>query len=326
MKTYNEMANNALLRIEEYNKMKNKRRKKLIKTFTPIACCFLIAIIGIGLWQGGLFASPPIAQSDSPSDKQGEGYTQDKGEEKQYTMYTSPIKLRESASGTTADMLGYIVYKGKAYLAADFYDEEKLIDSLVGDYIGEARVTFDKGSKRMDNPIDYTTELASSTPGPVYTVNGYSEDFRLCKDVGDSDIKRLVIYENFDAIGLSTGSDLFEERLHLTNNIINVTYKTHSDWFNETGKSKELEGVSLEQFNSFISELCSSPFEHLDTPDFYKDLYDKKVQGCLYIHMKDGTQVGLYLIDGGYVGYQHLIGCYVKMDSSMFYTILNACQ
>ena len=55
MKTYSEMANNALSRIEEYQENKKKKRNITIRTVVPILSICLLALIGAGVWKSGLF-------------------------------------------------------------------------------------------------------------------------------------------------------------------------------------------------------------------------------------------------------------------------------
>ena len=54
MKTYKEMADDALSRISQYEIEKQNRRKKIIKIATPVVSCCLVAAVCIGLWQGGI--------------------------------------------------------------------------------------------------------------------------------------------------------------------------------------------------------------------------------------------------------------------------------
>mgnify|MGYP006319013875 CR=1 FL=1 len=57
MKNYNEMANDVLRRIGEHETLQRKRRKVMKKTIIPICCFCLVALLGLGLWQGDFFES-----------------------------------------------------------------------------------------------------------------------------------------------------------------------------------------------------------------------------------------------------------------------------
>ena len=55
MKNYNEIANNVLERRDKFETEKRNRRRFIAKTVTPICCICLIALLGVSVWQGGLF-------------------------------------------------------------------------------------------------------------------------------------------------------------------------------------------------------------------------------------------------------------------------------
>lgn len=66
MKNYNEMANAVLRRIGEYETEQRNRRKVMKKVIIPICCFCLVALLGVGLWQGDFFNSkPPITLDGS---------------------------------------------------------------------------------------------------------------------------------------------------------------------------------------------------------------------------------------------------------------------
>ncbi len=64
MKNYNEMANDVLRRIGEYEIEQRNRRKIMKKVIIPICCFCLVALFGIGLWQGDFFNNTPSIKLD----------------------------------------------------------------------------------------------------------------------------------------------------------------------------------------------------------------------------------------------------------------------
>lgn len=322
MKTYEEKARSALKRIEEETEARRKRKQAVTKVLTPVMGLCLVAMLGVGIWQSGMLGryNAPIPGDTS---SQGGSSIADTTDNTAYEVYTDSVHLPENNSGIAVDMIGCLVYKGKVYTqSADFYQyDAATAQQLVGEYVGEAKGTLDCWSSQED----WTTEFASTYSGPVYKVKGYSEEFRLCIYVNQGQEEWLQILDNYDGIGLNSGADLFEERLHITGNVESVTYRTHDDWEKQNSE-KPFTGVSEEDMNEFFRELCSSPFVRID-PESDPGFYERaETQGHLYLNMKDGTVVELRLLDGGYVGSESLGWVFVKMPGELFDAVLAACQ
>ena len=322
MKTYEEKARSALKRIEEETEAGRKRKQAVTKVLTPVMGLCLVAMLGGGIWQSGM-----LGRYDAPipgdTSSQGGSSIADTTDNTAYAVYTDSVHLPENNSGIAVDMIGCLVYMGKVYTqSADFYQYDAVTaQQLVGEYVGEAKGTLDCWSSQED----WATEFASTYSGPVYKVKGYSEEFRLCIYVNQGQEEWLQILDNYDGIGLNSGADLFEERLHITGNVESVTYRTHDDWEKQNSE-KPFTGVSEEDMNEFFRELCSSPFVRIDPerdPGFYERA---ETQGHLYLNMKDGTVVELRLLDGGYVGSESLGWVFVKMPGELFDAVLAACQ
>ena len=322
MKTYEEKARSALKRIEGETEARRKRKRAVTKVLTPVMGLCLVAMLGGGIWQSGM-----LGRYDAPipgdTSSHGGSSIADTTDNTAYAVYTDSVHLPENNSGIAVDMIGCLVYMGKVYTqSADFYQYDAVTaQQLVGEYVGEAKGTLDCWSSQED----WATEFASTYSGPVYKVKGYSEEFRLCIYVNQGQEEWLQILDNYDGIGLNSGADLFEERLHITGNVESVTYRTHDDWEKQNSE-KPFTGVSEEDMNEFFRELCSSPFVRIDPerdPGFYERA---ETQGHLYLNMKDGTVVELRLLDGGYVGSESLGWVFVKMPGELFDAVLAACQ
>lgn len=54
MKNYEEMANDVLNRINEFDEAKKKRRIKITGVATSVTSVCAIALIGVGLWKSGV--------------------------------------------------------------------------------------------------------------------------------------------------------------------------------------------------------------------------------------------------------------------------------
>lgn len=331
MKNCDEMVNSLLERRVQYVAEQKRKRKIITRMASSICCLCLIAFTGFGVWKSGILEHPGTIDADvsngtgflSPSSNKTDGENLNIPTQTEYAVYTDSIKLPENTSDVMVDMIGVLVYKGKVYTQSTLYAHNSVIaEQLVGEYIGEAKGTLDEWSSQEE----WATEFASTYSGSVYKVNGYSEDFRLCIYVNSGDEQWLQFLDNYDGIGLNTGADLFEDRLHITGNVESVTYLTHYDW-NEgnTSNHHDLTGITEKQFEDFWAQLCASPFERIEysgNPNFY----DAEIQGHLYLNMNDGTLVELRMIEGGYVGCQNLGWVFVKMPGELFDVVMAACQ
>ncbi len=66
MKNYDEITNDLLERRDQYETEQRNKRKVMKRAIMPICCFCLVALLGIGLWQGNFFNSkPPITLDDS---------------------------------------------------------------------------------------------------------------------------------------------------------------------------------------------------------------------------------------------------------------------
>lgn len=328
MKNCDEMVKDLFERREQYVAEQKRKRKMITRIASSICCVCLVAFMGVGAWQSGIFWHPDVIDHSELSNAGFSSLSTNKSDganlNSEYAVYTDSIKLPENTSSETMSMIGCLVYKGKVYThSTDFciYDSA-IAEQLVGEYVGEAKGTLDEWSSQED----WATNFASTYSGSVYKVNGYSEDFRLCIYVNSGDERWLQFLDNYDGIGLNAGVDLFENRLHITGNVEGVTYQTHDDWnAGNTAIRRELTGVTKEQLEDFLTRLCNSPFERIeytDNPNFYQ----AEIQGHLYLNMKDGTLVELRLIEGGYVGCQGLGWIFVKMPGELFDAVLAACR
>ena len=60
MKSYDEVTNNLLERRDRYVAEQKHKRKKVISLTTSVCCLFLFSLIGLGVWQSGMFETTPI--------------------------------------------------------------------------------------------------------------------------------------------------------------------------------------------------------------------------------------------------------------------------
>ena len=250
------------------------------------------------------------------------------------------IKSQEGIA-VEMDMIGLIVYQGRIYTQAEgFYDSDNkrtaIAEMLLGERLGTAKGNISEWSTQDD----YATEFASTAQGDVYTVNGYSPEFRLATKWTDGNTTtNISFFENLNGIYLNIGKDLFGDRLNLSENWESAESQSHESWNYVLGEFRELSGVTEQDLTAFLEILYASKF--INTYETEPDIYGKSEvdpksaeieaassssQKHLYFHMNDGTTVELRLKEGGYVGYQHLGWYFVKMPGEAFDRVFDACK
>ncbi len=131
MKNYNEMANDVLRRIGEHENDQRNRRKVMKKVIIPICCFCLVALLGIGLWQGDFFGNTPSVELEDSTNI---------GEKD----YVEPDT--NSQSGTIGDVIGMVKYGGANYVqcstSTKIYTPEKYLGEA-NDFEGTYQTGFD---------------------------------------------------------------------------------------------------------------------------------------------------------------------------------------
>ena len=245
-------------------------------------------------------------------------------------------EIPDSQVNEASDMVGLVVYQGGVYLQSeDYYNEDAdRIAPILGDYLGYAAGTLDERSTQEE----YSKELASTYTGEVFSVKGYDPGFRICvRCEFEREYQRsetcIIFLERLNGITVSTGKDVFEDRLHLSGNISAVEYQAHDDWDYGLGNIRECE-IDSPVWERFIQGINNTEFTEIywtDGSSFYEDhpgssIYDTPNQVHLILHMDDGTIVRMRLIEGGYVRYEAFgFYCFVKIPGEIFDSIYDAC-
>ena len=63
MKNYDELTNDLLERRDRYVADQKKKRKRVMGVATSLCCFCLVALLGFGMWQGGMFNTTPPDQT-----------------------------------------------------------------------------------------------------------------------------------------------------------------------------------------------------------------------------------------------------------------------
>ena len=101
MKTYEEMAQNALNRIHDHECQKATQRKKVVGIVKPAMSIFLIAVVGVGIFQTGLFKS----DQDNHKKTNDTGDKEYSAENTDNNISTEPIKQEQTEIIETTDKI-----------------------------------------------------------------------------------------------------------------------------------------------------------------------------------------------------------------------------
>ncbi|MBQ9887154.1 MAG: hypothetical protein IJM37_09890 [Lachnospiraceae bacterium] len=299
-----------------------KPSRRYIKWIPAAACICLILAAG--------FVVPRLINQTATNNHDSNGQPDINAGE---GVHIPAIELPDSSDAATADMIGFVVYQGRIYVQAEEYTGEKAqrIKALVGEHLGTARGNIDEWSSQSE----YDKEFASTIGGEVYSVNGYDTSFRICiwgefVDESNNHITWIQFLDCMNGITLTTGKDLFQDRLHITERIKSVQWQSHDDWDYAKGDFKNAE-FDETAWSSFWNAVDGSSFKSDWDTDAdnsgsgNSSIYDIKNQTHLILNMNDGTVLRIRLIEGGYVVYDALGGYYVKIPEDVFNTIYDAC-
>ncbi len=238
------------------------------------------------------------------------------------------VEIPNTADNAETDMIGLVVYNGNVYTQAESYSgsDALAINHLTGKYLGYATGSIDEFS----TDEDYENEFASTLEGKVFEVKGYDTDFRICirNEIEDENGKKQLSIEYLDhlnGIKMKNGSELFEQRLHLSNRVAAVKWQSHEDWDNARGNLQNAQ-IGNKLWTEFIDQINKGGFVYTwDPENTDESIYDARKQSHLVLTMDDGTVVRLRLLEGGYVGYEPLGWYFVKIPGDVFNKVFDLC-
>ena len=291
-------------RMREEMKMETNTPARTWTGFRTIAAVLVAALlftVTIKLFQGeepGKGGVPVANNGGTPTEGKG--------------VFLDKVELPEG-SGSGAKMMPLIVYKGRVYIMANYRNMEGTDpESLKGELIGRTKGNLDEWSKQDD----YAVNLASSIgETDVYTVKGYSDDFRIMtmeEGVG------VRFFECVNGIWVANGEELFG-KMKIRGNVEKVEYQLFADW--DTGQNNYKDLDVMDKVDGFVDALYQAEF--LETIDAKNpDLPYSLNHAPLYLILKDGTIAEMMLFEGGYVKYVGLFGEAVfKMDLQVFNSV-----
>ncbi len=274
--------------IEETSKVRAnaKPKHRWVRLVTTAACVCLI-ITGVFVWRH---------LSNQPDNTPGITVS-DKG----VTIPKMDVTL---SSETQAEMLAFFIYHGNCYVQ---YDWQPYSADIIGERLGTATGLIDEWT-----PSDGYVEFAGSVEGDFYEVKGYDPSFMLCMQHPDG---TASLYICNTGITLKYGSELYTDRLHLSENYVSIEYESRDSWYSNKGERYRLEETD-DVIHKFIDELNSAEF-------IPRDVYDGMEMYHLYFNMQDGTTVHLRLLQDGYVFYEGLLDVCVQVSEECYNSLLD---
>lgn len=222
------------------------------------------------------------------------------------------ISLSAEDSGTSASMIPFFIYQGQVYTQYEILSDSTALLALTGEYLGTASGLIDEWT-----PDDGYVELAGSVSGDFYSAKGYEPSFMLLLEQDDGP---SATYICGSGITLKYGSELFEERLHLSG-YISAEYESRESWYYSQGIRHDIEFGQTDVLNSFISAMNSAEFiptGSIPLDEGETSVYDDREIFHLYFHMPDSMTVELRLFEGGYVSFEGIPDVCVQVPDNIF--------
>ena len=276
-----------------------KKLKKPLWVKGAIAACFCAVLLtGVFFWK----------QSNIVSVRESGGVIVTKDG---VTIPNPDISL--SSSNNTADMARFFIYQGR------IYREYKRVysDNIVGELLGTA-----KGSINEWTSEDGFVELAGSVSGDFYAVNGYDPSFMLCMKYDNGHILTFVCK---NGITLKYGSELFEDRLHLSGNFVAVECESWESRFYSKGNIVSFSSNEMDIVNSLINEMNAAkfiPVNDIPLSEEEESIFDKKIY-YIYFKMQNGMTIELGLVEGGYVFFEGIREICVQISQDTFHSLIS---
>lgn len=274
---------------------KPKGKKNIWIKWGAMTACLCMVVIGVMFWK----QSEP-----TPSDAAGPTVSEN--------GVTIP-QLKVSLSvNEAADMVAFFIYQGRCYVQYEWiYDN---VD-FIGEYLGTATGLINEWTSQ-----DGYVELAGSISGDFYVVNGYDPSFMLCmKD----ETGAVATYICNNGITLKYGSELYEDRLHLSGSIESVQYESRDSWYASRGELYQMNSIN-DTVLDFIAGMDSGLFIPYDAVPLNGKAYISETELYhLYFRMKNGTTVHLRLHENGYVRFDGMWALCIQVPEENYNAMLN---
>ena len=272
-----------------------KEKKKWLK-WSAMAACLCLVIAGVVIWK----QIQPLPTKETGITVSENGLT------------IPPMDVSLS-SNVAADMMGFFIYQGRCYVQYEWIHDN--VD-IIGEHLGTATGLIDEWT-----PKEGYVELAGSVRGDFYAVKGYDPSFMLCMKEATGDIATYICD---NGITLKYGSELYEDRLRLSDKLESVQYESRDSWYYSRGERYQMNSINDIVFD-FIKYMDSAQFIPCDSVPL--DEGQATIVGMelyhLYFQMENGTTVHLRLHENGYIRFQGLMDICVQVPDESYSALLN---
>lgn len=213
-----------------------------------------------------------------------------------------------------ASLIPCFIYQGNLY---EGHGSIFTNPDLAGEKLGTAKMSHSSLITDWGNE-DFT----GTVNGDVYTVKGYDPSFMLCIKESLS----VWIFVRKTGWEFKKGSELLEDKLHLSENFLRLLYESQYSWAQGLKEKHYL--INDELVEKFIAEIDSAEFIPCDSIPLgakEQSIFNKRLYH-LYFDLKGGIEARFYLLAGGYVIYEGVSDVCVKLSDETYMEMLEALE
>ena len=248
MKSYDEVTNNLLKRRDRYVADQKKKRKSLMSVATSLCCLCLVALLGFGMWQGGMFNTTPPDQTLEDALYPGikDNFDESKGESADNPAANNRIVIN-TINGISADRMNI-------NLAVDDFvkmTREEMIEYYGVDYIPDVPADIKpwederSGIYKRDGG---TGEVYWDTDILNYSNEDFTRSVHVEVDKGSYVLQDYLYFKGTEEKSVINNVDVL---IGLTEN----GYYYSEFMYKGVGFLIDAEGVTLDEFVAIISSI-----------------------------------------------------------------------
>lgn len=248
MKNYDELTNDLLERRDRYVADQKKKRKSLMSVATSLCCLCLVALLGFGMWQGGMFNTTPPDQTLEDALYPGikDNFDESKGESPDNPSANNKIVIN-TINGISAD-------KMNINIAVDDFvkmTREEMIEYYGVDYIPDVPADIKpwederSGIYKRDGG---TGEVYWDTDILNYSNEDFTRSVHVEVDKGSYVLQDYLYFKGTEEKSVINNVDVL---IGLTEN----GYYYSEFMYKGVGFLIDAEGVTLDEFVAIISSI-----------------------------------------------------------------------